>query len=231
MSPERISRAVNAVRAAVLSRIGWALVSLWGLTIKVRFVNREAPDRLLRDGRNFIYAFWHGRQFMLFETHRRERIVIPASESRDGEIQAGILKRFGFEIVRGSSRRKGERALLGLVDALRRGKCIALAVDGPRGPVYEVKQGVAYLAGKLGKPIVPLVSGARRAWVLERIWDKYLLPKPFTECVIVYGEPIIVNGTSEEELERKRAELTEALNRIMDQADRFFGGAGQRSGS
>jgi lysophospholipid acyltransferase (LPLAT)-like uncharacterized protein len=66
---------------------------------------------------------------------------------------------------------------------------------------------------------------AKRAWVLEKIWDKYLLPVPFTECVILYGEPITVNGTSEEELENKRRELTGALNRITLQADRMMGPA------
>jgi hypothetical protein len=108
------------------------------------------------------------------------------------------------------------------VEALRNGKNIALAVDGPRGPIYEVKQGVTYLAGKLVKPIVPVVVSARRSWVLEKIWDKYLLPWPFTECVILYGRPIIVNGTGEEELENKRKELTASLNAIMAKADAIF---------
>lgn len=210
------------LRAKVLSFIGWALISLWSRTIRVRYVNRGAPEGLQAAGKNFIYAFWHGRQFLLFHTHRGSHIVIPASESRDGEIQAGILRRFGFGVVRGSSKRKGERALLGLVDALRKGRTIALAVDGPRGPIYEVKQGITYLAGKLEKPIIPVIVGARRGWVLTRIWDHYLLPWPGTECVIVYGAPITVNGTSEEELEGKRRELADALNRTMEEADRFF---------
>jgi lysophospholipid acyltransferase (LPLAT)-like uncharacterized protein len=217
-----LSHALNQVRARVLGCAGWLLLTLWSRTTTVHFVNREAPERLRNEGKNFIYAFWHGRQFLLFSSHRKDGIVIPASESRDGEIQARILKRFGYEIVRGSSKRKGERALLGLVEALRKGMTIALAVDGPRGPLHEVKQGVTYLAGKLDKPIVPLASSAKRFWVLEQIWDKYLLPKPFTEGVIVYGDPIIVNGTSDEELERKRAELAQAINRTMDQADRYF---------
>lgn len=210
------------LRAAVFSAVGGTLLSLWGRTIRIRFVNREVPQRFREEGTNFIYAFWHGRQFILFPAHRGEGVVIPASESRDGEIQARILRRFGFEVVRGSSKRKGERALLGLVDALRSGKSIALAVDGPRGPVYEVKQGVTYLAGKLGKPIVPVISGARRSWVLDKIWDRYLLPRPFTECVVVYGDPIIVKGTADQELEGKRAELAAAINGIMDRADRYF---------
>ncbi|MDA8100033.1 MAG: lysophospholipid acyltransferase family protein [Nitrospiraceae bacterium] len=209
------------MRARVLSLIGWFLISLWSMTLRVRFVKREIPAGLKDGGRNIIYAFWHGRQFLLFYTHRNSHAVIPASESRDGEIQAGILKRFGFDVVRGSSKRKGERALLGLVDALRNGKDIALAVDGPRGPIYEVKQGITYLAGKLDKPIVPVVMAARGRWILEKIWDKYLLPHPFTRCIVLYGEPVIVNGTSAEELENKRGELTAALNKIMDEADRI----------
>jgi hypothetical protein len=148
--------------------------------------------------------------------------VIPASESRDGEIQAGILKYFGFNVVRGSSKRKGERALLGLVDGLRKGRDIALAVDGPRGPIYEAKQGITYLAGKLNKPIVPVSTSAKRFWILEKIWDKYLLPRPFSKGVIVYGEPVIVHGTGEEELESKRRELQSALYELTREADGYF---------
>jgi lysophospholipid acyltransferase (LPLAT)-like uncharacterized protein len=210
------------MRARILSFVGWAVMLLWSSTVRIRFVDRDIPEGLHAQGKNIIYAFWHGRQFLLFYAYRNTGVVIPASESRDGEIQAGIIGRFGLGVVRGSSKRKGAQALLGLVDALRSGKDIAIAVDGPRGPVYEVKQGITYIAGKLGIPIVPLSVAAKRAWVLEKIWDKYLLPVPFTKCVILYGEPITVKGTSEDELESKRRELTEALNRTMARADQLF---------
>jgi lysophospholipid acyltransferase (LPLAT)-like uncharacterized protein len=221
---------MTTMRARILSLIGWALISLWSRTLRIRYVNQEVPLRLKESGRNFIFAFWHGRQFLLFHTHEKSGIVIPASESRDGDIQAGILLRFGFEVVRGSSKRKGDRALLGLVDALRKGKTIALAVDGPRGPVREVKQGVTYLAGKLEKSIVPVITSARRFWVLTKTWDNYLLPKPFSECVVMYGDPLTVTGSAEEELERKRLELTDSLNRLMAQADGSFGAAATGKG-
>lgn len=210
------------MRARILSIIGWSLISLWCKTLKVSFVNREIPEQLTAEGNNFIYAFWHGRQLLLLYAHRNSHMVVPASESRDGEIQAGILRRFGYDVVRGSSKRKGERALLGMVGGLRSGKCVALAVDGPRGPIYEVKQGITYLAGKLDKRIVPVIMSAERHWLLEKIWDKYMLPKPFSRCVIMYGEPLRVNGISEEELERTRRELAGSLNALMERADRSF---------
>jgi lysophospholipid acyltransferase (LPLAT)-like uncharacterized protein len=200
-------------RARVLSFLGWVLLAVWSRTIRLR---------VKANGQNFIYAFWHGRQFLLFHSHRNSGVIIPASESRDGEIQAGILKRFGFDVVRGSSKRKGDRALLGMVDGLRKGKNVALAVDGPRGPIYEVKQGITYLAGKLNKPIVPVITSAKGYWILEKIWDRYLLPKPFTAGVVVYGEPITVSGISEAELEAKSRELQTALNRLMTEADAYF---------
>jgi hypothetical protein len=209
-------------RARLLSFIGSIVLSVWSRTVRIKFVNKAVPDRLASEGKNVIYAFWHGRQFLLFHSHRNTGIVIPASESRDGEIQARILKYFGFDVVRGSSKRKGDRALLGLVDALRKGKSLALAVDGPRGPIYEAKQGVTYMAGKLNKPIVPVITSAERFWLLEKIWDRYLLPKPFTRGVIMYGEAIVVNGISEGELEMKRKDLESALNRLMAQADDYY---------
>src|SRR3990172_6789260 len=210
------------LRTRVFPFLGWLLISLWSMSVRTRKVRRDIPDGFKAAGANIIYAFWHGRQFLLFYNHRNAGAVIPASESRDGEIQAGILKYFGFNVVRGSSKRKGERALLGLVDGLRKGRDIAIAVDGPRGPIYEAKQGITYLAGKLNKQIVPVMASAERYWILEKIWDKYLLPRPFTKGVIVYGEPIIVNGTGEEELESKRKELQSALHRLTREADGYF---------
>jgi len=209
-------------RARILSLFAWALISFWSRTVRIHFENRAVSEGLSAEGKNCIYAFWHGRQFLLFHNYRHSGIVIPASESRDGEIQAGILHRFGFEVVRGSSKRKGDRALLGLVDGLRQGKNIAVAVDGPRGPLHEAKQGVTYLAGKLKKPLVPVAISAKRCWILEKSWDKFLLPVPFTEGIIMYGEPITVKGISEEEIEIKRRELEAALNRLTARADRYF---------
>ena len=215
---------VRTVRARILSFVGWALISVWSRTIRTEQVNREVLERLRSEGKNLIAAFWHGRQFLLFHSHRHSGAVIPSSESRDGEIQAGILERFGFGVVRGSSKRKGERALLGLVEALRQGKEIALAVDGPRGPLHEVKEGVVYLAGKFATPIIPVATSAKRFWTLEKAWDKYRLPKPFTRGVIVYGDPIYVRGIERDELEAKRRELQDAINRVAKQADEFVRG-------
>jgi hypothetical protein len=88
--------------------------------------------------------------------------------------------------------------------------------------VYEAKPGVLYLAGKLGIPIVPGTTSSKQHWIIEKIWDKLLLPRPFTQGVLIYGEPIIVNGISEEELHAKRTELESSLNALTVRADNYF---------
>ena len=87
------------MRAKILSFIGWVLISILGATVRVTFVNRQIPERLQADGKNSIYAFWHGRQLLLLYAYRHTGTVLPSSESRDGEIQAMILKRFGYGVV------------------------------------------------------------------------------------------------------------------------------------
>jgi lysophospholipid acyltransferase (LPLAT)-like uncharacterized protein len=206
------------IRAKVLSFIGWAMISLWGRTANILFLNREIPDRLKAEGKSFIFAFWHGDLFLLTHPHRGWGAVIPASESRDGEIMARLLNRFGYHVVRGSSKRKGARAAIGLIDGLRNGMSPAIAVDGPRGPLHEVKEGVVYLAGKLKAPIIPVAARAKRYWVFERSWDKLIIPAPLTDALILYGEPITVNGTSDAEIESKRKELEAAMLMLTQEA-------------
>lgn len=201
-------------RARILAFTASLIVSLWSRTIKVRFVNKEIRDRFKAEGKNFIYAFWHGDMFLLLHSNRNSSVLIPVSESSDGDIMAGLLKHFGFAIVRGSSFRNGHKALFGMISGVRSGATIGMAVDGPRGPLHEVKKGVAFLASRLKLPVIPIASAAKRSWVLEKTWEKLALPVPFTEGVIVFGDPVYINGTSDQEIESGRAKLEQALRSL-----------------
>jgi lysophospholipid acyltransferase (LPLAT)-like uncharacterized protein len=206
------------IHAKMLSFIFSAVVALWSRSLRISYVNRGILDHFTSKKKNVIYAFWHDSIFLLPYTHRNSGIMILVSESKDGEIATGMLRRFGYEVVRGSSKRRGTRALIELFDNMRKGKSVAITADGPRGPRYEAKEGAVFLAGKLQAPIIPVATGAKRFWTLERSWDKFVLPAPFTEGVVLYGEPIMVNGTSREEIETKRRELEAALIRLTREA-------------
>jgi lysophospholipid acyltransferase (LPLAT)-like uncharacterized protein len=204
--------------AKTLSIIASVVGDLWSRSLRVTYVNGGILDHFASQKKNVIYAFWHDSVFLLPYTHRSSGIMIMVSESKDGEIATGILRHFGYEVVRGSSKRRGSRALLDLCEGMRKGKSVAITVDGPRGPRHEAKEGAVFLAGKLRAPIIPVATGAKRFRTLERSWDKLVLPVPFTEGVVLYGQPIMVNGTSREEIEFKRRELEAALDGLTREA-------------
>lgn len=150
--------------------------------------------RILADlharNRSIIYAFWHGEQFVLIPYHRRQGIGIMVSLSRDGEAQARLLGSLGYVPVRGSSSKRAATGLVALIHHVRKGFDAGMAVDGPRGPLHEVKPGVATLAYKSGAAIVPLRVHPTACWRLRRTWDAYFIPRPFSRVTLEYRQPV-----------------------------------------
>ena len=177
------------------------------------------PEAAALDPAKVLYAFWHGRQFLLVPSFRHEGIAIMTDLSWAGKIQAGIMTGLGYPVVMGSSRRGGARALAEMKRTLESGCSAAFAVDGPSGPIYKSKLGILYLAQKFGYPIVPVVTTARRSWRIRRTWCLYMLPAPFSKCLVVLGKPIAraADGTLAAE------ELDEILMELMRAADERVG--------
>jgi len=142
-----------------------------------------------------------------------------ASRSRDGEIEARFLQRFGVEVVRGSTTRGGSEALRALVHALRRGREAVITPDGPRGPAYVVQPGIIALARLTGAPIIPLTFSAAPAWRLKS-WDEFLIPKPFARGVVSFGPPLFVPRRADRALEQALSKQLESTLRALTwQAD------------
>src|SRR5690606_36476314 len=103
-----------------------------------------------------LYAHWHGDELVLVGYYSFRRLAVLSSLSKDGTLMAKTLQLLGYEVFRGSSSKGGARGLIGLIRAVKAGSQAALAVDGPKGPIYEVKPGIVDLAARTGMPIVPL---------------------------------------------------------------------------
>lgn len=177
----------------IYSRLAYFVISLWSRTIRAKRVGMYEDSVKLFNSGGVIYGFLHGEQFILYRLHENRGVAIMTSLSRDGELQAGILKKFGYKTVRGSSSRGGAEALINMIEIIRRDKgSAAFAVDGPRGPFEKVKPGIIYLAMKTGRPIIPMRVLYSSARTLEDAWDKYKVPLPFSSATIIYGEPFYV---------------------------------------
>lgn len=199
--------------------LGWLVTTILSRTLRFRRINAEILNRVGSGEKPVIFAIWHGEQFIMYHLHRRLKIAALASTSADGNILAGVLKRFGYAVVRGSSSKGGVRALVELKRKIMEGYGTLFAVDGPRGPFHSIKPGVIFLAEKTGCDIVPVSGRAEHFWVVKRTWDQYQIPIPFSRAMVIYGDPIKVGGDIESDTQLLGQKLTELSRRV----DEFFG--------
>ncbi len=142
--------------ATLFPLVGARMIRLLGRTMSWRVGGVEHVDRLYRQGRHIIIAFWHGQQLMMPLAYRGRAANILISRHRDGELVCRIVKHFGFGAIRGSTTRGGSGALRQLIRAGRQGVDLVMTPDGPQGPRHVVQPGVLALAKSTGLPIIPL---------------------------------------------------------------------------
>lgn len=197
----------------------WVL-RLLALTLRIRV---EDPARLgvWQEGGPKILVFWHNRLLLVpvvwnrFCRKGRPRGFAMTSTSRDGELIAQFLERFGIGPVRGSATRRGSAALRQMAGLLKRGHDVGITPDGSRGPLYEIKPGVVLLAQLTGSPVVPLSFEYSSAWRL-RSWDRFIIPKPFSRVTFIVGKPHQVRRTTTpEEFEAERQRCNEAMMALV----------------
>jgi lysophospholipid acyltransferase (LPLAT)-like uncharacterized protein len=167
----------------------------------LRFSLEVDPALAADDPRPWILCFWHGEQLPLLLWRRRRPTVALVSHSLDGELQAHALPAFGLRIERGSTSRGGARGLAAIVRRLKGGEDAAFALDGPRGPRFFAAPGARAAARLSRGALVPMGSAAPRGFTLEKAWDKFRIPLPFTRVAVVLGAPLDPS-VSEEELGR-----------------------------
>ncbi len=139
-----------------------------------------------------ILSIWHNRLLCMptvLPLHIRERCAALVSQSRDGGYICDFLKCFGVGSIRGSSSRGGAESLRDMQRFLTDGGVLGLTPDGPRGPRYEVQDGICWLASRAQVPIRAVAINTRSHWELNN-WDGTQIPKPFSRTRLVIGSPI-----------------------------------------
>ena len=202
-----------------LVAFGFRLLQLWGRTLRY-----EIDDRAGVVGQplteNYIGALWHNRLLVFplilrrFFPERHGAALISAS--RDGDLLADAVQRFGYDVVRGSSSRLGATAILQLTQVLSSGGDVVITPDGPRGPAYELGPGIIFLAQKSGAPVVPVNLEYSRCWRLGS-WDRFIVPRPFARVRVLINRPHRVGPTATaEEFEAERLALQNAMMALVE---------------
>ena len=146
------------------------------------------------------------------------------STSRDGEYQARIFGKLGFNTVRGSSSARGAiQSTVKITRELKSGGILAHTPDGPRGPRGVFQNGAIFMAMRSGCDIAVVSSYAYPRFILPT-WDRYLIPCPFARAAFVYGKPHhFPAGISEEEQAVWAQKITDEINALEAEAARHVG--------
>jgi lysophospholipid acyltransferase (LPLAT)-like uncharacterized protein len=202
-----------------LIAIGYHLLQLWARTLRFDIDDRAGVVGTPPTPR-YIGALWHNRLLLLphvIRTYLPQRHgAALISASRDGALLADLVQRFGFDVVRGSSSRKGVAAMLQLAGVMENGRDAVMTPDGPRGPAYELEAGIVFLAQKSGAAVVPINMEYSSCWRLKS-WDRFILPRPFSRVRVVFGSPHPVQPTTTDAaFEAERLRLQNAMMEIVE---------------
>ncbi|MGI8890032.1 MAG: lysophospholipid acyltransferase family protein [Chthoniobacterales bacterium] len=210
---------IDGWRARWLVGFGHLLLQLWARTLRFQ-IDDQAQVVGTPPNERYIGALWHNRLLLLpfvikrYLPKRRGAALI--STSRDGAILADLVERFGFEVVRGSSSKKGASAMRKLAEIIAGGQDVVITPDGPRGPAYELGQGIVFLAQQSGAQVVPINLEYSSCWRVKS-WDRFILPKPFSKVRVIFGRPHRVEPTSgDQAFEGERRRLQEAMMQLVE---------------
>jgi len=210
---------IEGWRARWLIAFGFYLLQVWARTIRYEIDDRANVVGKQLEG-NYIAALWHNRLLLVSFVLKKFFPERPGagliSASRDGDLIADATKRFGFDVVRGSSSRMGAAALLELSNVLSSGRDVLITPDGPRGPAYQLGPGIIFLAQKTGAPVVPVNMEYSSCWRVKS-WDRFIIPRPFSKVRVIIGQPQQIRSTSTpEEFENERLRVQNTMMSLVE---------------
>jgi lysophospholipid acyltransferase (LPLAT)-like uncharacterized protein len=200
----------------LLAKLFTTSLKMWSKTLRIEI--DEKSLRLLETYGHMpkVCALWHNRLFIashLFQKYfQGTEMYGLISPSRDGAWLSEIYRNIGIHAIRGSTRRGGRNAFLEMVDAIREGHTVTITPDGPRGPRYFAKRGIAILAQETRVPIVLAGVKMQRAWRFSS-WDRFYLPKPFSRISVTL-RVILPEQYAQSSIEQLQKSIQNALCKI-----------------
>lgn len=177
-------------RKYFLGILVWVFFKTLSKTWKVVVEEPSEMKKAVADKEPMILAHWHGDEVALIYLVGRYKIATITSTSKDGEMMNTLIHLLGGKTSRGSSTRGGVNALKGLIRIVKKEKRhSSFAVDGPRGPIYQVKPGVFEFSRLMSAPIYCAGVACDRKWIFNKAWNKAYLPKPFAKIIIQWVGP------------------------------------------
>ena len=214
---------MKQIKIIIISFIGKWVIQILLYLNKIVINGEEHLLNLINSGRPIMVCVWHGR--LLFPSWyirlKTTNIHAIASRHTDAEIMAQILNKWGYGLIRGSTRKGGKAVVQKMVEVFKNSGTVAVTNDGPKGPPRIAKAGSTGLALKYNVQIITITGSATKYWQMKS-WDRFMLPKPFGKIQLIVSPPLDIT----EELKKQKEEvqlLSDFMNHYQDEADRLTG--------
>lgn len=209
-----LDRCLRFLQIKILPKTIWTILKLILWTNKVEIVGLERFNQKIKEHPSII-ALWHNRvvlgpNFFGKYCSSSTNFTAYVSRSRDGEWLAQMTESFKNGYTIRVPKRNKHESLRTFIKTLKK-SILLITPDGPRGPKYKIKPGVALAASTAKAQLFPFSWSASKTWQLKS-WDKFKIPKPFGRIVIGFGEPFFLHSDKKTSLEEKTLLAEKKLN-------------------
>lgn len=153
----------------------------------------EGKENIINEinlGKSVILCVWHARLLSVVHNLKNEKVNALAGTHQDADIISRVAASWGWNMIRGSSKEKGDIAYRKIFKILKEEQNIFfITPDGPTGPPKIPKLGIIRASQKTQTKIIPIGVYSTRNWGFTN-WDTFFLEKPFGKLFIKYGAPI-----------------------------------------
>jgi lysophospholipid acyltransferase (LPLAT)-like uncharacterized protein len=186
------------MKEKLLGLIAGILYRIYSKTFcyELHFNSEESRKLILNDlaifgpsKNSFLYAFFHQDELSFLRFMAKKDLVGLVSPSKDGQIMTAVMHYLGYQTTSGSSNKKPVQGFIQSLKKIKDGYKFGIAVDGPKGPIFEVKEGIIKLSEKSGKKIVGMRAYPVNYFLFHKSWNQAKLPKPFTKIILKFTEP------------------------------------------
>lgn len=192
------SKLTDKLLLAIAPSFAAVLIRTLHFLLRTEVLGEENIRSFWKKGEAVIISTWHDQLLMMINVYHGPGARILISQSKDGELIARTMKKFGQGTVRGSSSRGGREAFRELVSLAKMPYDLGITPDGPKGPRHKVKPGVVQLARVTGRPIIPFAFVCSHGHRFKS-WDHFLLPYPRGRAVYRVGKPLFAQQNESQE--------------------------------
>ena len=192
------SKLTDRLLLAIAPSFAVVLIRILHFFLRTEIIGEENLRSFWKKDETVILSTWHDQLLMMINAYHGPGARILISHSKDGELIARTMEKFGQGAVRGSSSRGGRGAFRELVNLAKMPYDIGITPDGPKGPRHKVKPGVVQLARVTGRPIVPFAFACSNGHRFKS-WDRFLLPYPWGRAVYHVGKPLSAHQNEPQE--------------------------------